>query len=404
MKFLKLVVFFLVSTVIYSIVEIPVFGPRESKGELDNNEISEASGITESKTNPGILWVHNDSGNKSKIYGIDTNGVTKVVITLNGITNRDWEDIAVGPGLKDGKSYIFIGDIGDNAAKYDLKYIYIIEEPELNLDSSVENITIDNEKISKVTFKYPDGARDSETLLVDPISKNIYTVSKRDSNVRVYKIEFPYSLSKTITSEISCNLKLPVYPKPNFYPNQLTAGDISADGSGILIKSYLSVFYWKRDTSKSLCEAFSSEPDIVEYTVEPQGEAICWFGNNGYFTLSEERNNIPAILYYYPKQNPNGIDNKIDRKSFNLKQNYPNPFNPGTTIEYTISAQERETQKTLLKIFDITGQEIATIVDELKFPGSYKENISFNNLASGIYFYSLSIGNLNKTKKMLLLR
>jgi hypothetical protein len=85
---------------------------------------------------------------------------------------------------------------------------------------------------------------------------------------------------------------------------------------------------------------------------------------------------------------------------FRLEQNYPNPFNPSTTIQYAISNRQFVT----LKVYDLLGNEIATLVDEYKPAGIHNVQFTMYNLASGIYFYQLKTENLVQTKKMILLR
>lgn len=88
--------------------------------------------------------------------------------------------------------------------------------------------------------------------------------------------------------------------------------------------------------------------------------------------------------------------------AFMLKQNYPNPFNPSTNIEYSVTGS----QHVILKVYDILGNEVATLVNDIQSPGDYKVsfNSDRNHLSSGIYFYQLRAGNFVQTKKMILLR
>jgi len=85
---------------------------------------------------------------------------------------------------------------------------------------------------------------------------------------------------------------------------------------------------------------------------------------------------------------------------FSLEQNYPNPFNPITTIKYSIA----EENKVGLKIYDILGSEIKTLVNETKAPGNYEVELNGSNLASGIYFYKLEAGINISIKKLTLLK
>jgi hypothetical protein len=93
---------------------------------------------------------------------------------------------------------------------------------------------------------------------------------------------------------------------------------------------------------------------------------------------------------------------------FSLSQNYPNPFNPSTKIKFAIPNVETRHASSLqmvtLKIYDILGREIATLVNEEKPAGEYEVGFNAINLPSGIYFYQLSAGNFVETKKMILLK
>lgn len=87
-------------------------------------------------------------------------------------------------------------------------------------------------------------------------------------------------------------------------------------------------------------------------------------------------------------------------ENFTLEQNYPNPFNPSTTISFSIP----KSGFTSLKVFDITGKEVADLVRENLTPGTYEYQFNSNNLSSGIYFYTLKVNNIFDTKKMFLIK
>jgi len=108
---------------------------------------------------------------------------------------------------------------------------------------------------------------------------------------------------------------------------------------------------------------------------------IDYNGNFEYFNLSNE-----VII---------GIPAKFD-----LSQNYPNPFNPATMINYDVPFDG----KVSLKIFDMSGREVVTLVNEVKTAGYYSVNFNASNLSSGVYFYSLSADNFTATKKMILVK
>jgi hypothetical protein len=86
--------------------------------------------------------------------------------------------------------------------------------------------------------------------------------------------------------------------------------------------------------------------------------------------------------------------------NFQLNQNYPNPFNPSTTIRYSIP----ERSKVTLKIYDITGRELLTLLNGEINAGNYEVTFNASKLSSGVYFYTLRSNTSASTKKMLLLK
>lgn len=94
------------------------------------------------------------------------------------------------------------------------------------------------------------------------------------------------------------------------------------------------------------------------------------------------------------------IDGKVLPTEFHLFQNYPNPFNPTTKIQYSIP----NSSNVVLKIYDVLGKEVATLVDEYKSARSYEVEFYADGIASGVYFYKLQASSFGSIKKMILLR
>ena len=280
-------------------------------GEIENSDINEASGICASKKNSNVLWLHNDSGDYNRIFAISLDGKHLGEYYLNNSKNRDWEDIAIGPGPIEGETYLYIGDIGDNLSIYDTKYIYRVIEPTINLNQIPIIDTLFTYDI--ISYQYENGRRDAETLMVDPWTKDIYIISKREENIQFYKLSYPQDLESRMIAELvgEKNFYLDVDERDMMH--WITAGDISYDGYDILIKSYIDIFYFSRYEGQSIMDAILKPNLVVEYTPEVQGEAVCWESNkHGYFTVSEEKFNNPASLFFYPK-----IVGCIDSKALN---------------------------------------------------------------------------------------
>jgi len=279
----------------------PRFKARKNLGQIESSTINEASGIIASRISEGVLWTHNDSGGEPEVYAISNEGFILSAVKINGIQhpaskttsiiNRDWEEIAIGPGPKDETDYLYIGDIGDNNAIHGTYFIYRIEEPYIEVDQDSSHITIQNAET--IAYKYEDGARDAETMFVDPNSGDIYIVSKREDSVGVYRIEYPHSTSEVLTAQKVATLPF----------TSAVAGDISPEGDEIIIKNYLQIFYWTVGEDESIETALQRTPAILPYSPEPQGEAVCFDPENlGYYTLSEEP--LPTLqssLYFYER-------------------------------------------------------------------------------------------------------
>ena len=95
-----------------------------------------------------------------------------------------------------------------------------------------------------------------------------------------------------------------------------------------------------------------------------------------------------------------GTSNSNTIEKFSLKQNYPNPFNSTTTIEYSIP----NTQRVMIKIFDIQGREVAELVNGNMEAGTYEVKFDGSKYASGIYFYQLRTADYFEVKKMVLMK
>ncbi|HMS64356.1 MAG TPA: T9SS type A sorting domain-containing protein, partial [Ignavibacteria bacterium] len=93
-------------------------------------------------------------------------------------------------------------------------------------------------------------------------------------------------------------------------------------------------------------------------------------------------------------------NNNVIPTEFELSQNYPNPFNPNTVISYAIGNEGF----VLLKVFDMLGKEVMSLVNEKQNAGNYSVNFNGSNLSSGLYYYKLESGNYSGTKKMLLIK
>lgn len=247
-------------------------------GTTPQDALPEASGMAPS-SEPGILWMMNDSGDGPNVYAVDVRRGLVAKHTLEGATNVDWEDMASRKGE------LFLADIGDNSAKRKSISVYRIAEPPTG-----SSTTITSAQVTKLELMYPDGARDAEAILIDPLSEELVIVTKREAHSRVYS-----------ASSLSAPMQTLVY-RGELPMMLVTAGSVSSDGRHILLKNYHKAWEWKRDSNEPLWKALLRQGSRVPYAPEQQGEAICYDqGNQGYYTTSErEDGGSAAPIQYYP--------------------------------------------------------------------------------------------------------
>lgn len=252
-------------------VQEPLFTSGETIGTV-SKRLEEASGLVASVGNEGYYWTHNDSGNPAEVFLIDHKAKIKMVCKFEFIQNRDWEDIAIGSGPEEGKTYLYVGDIGDNKAQYPLKFIYRFQEPLLGDQDEIVISDYDT-----LIVKLPDGVRDSEAITIDPLTKSMFLFSKREDSVRLYQMRSPF-LQDTLVVE-----RIAILPFHN-----INAVDISPDGNEVLAKDYDHIYYWKKVGNESIGELLEKTPIELPYNKGPQDEAIAWERDgSGFVTLGE---------------------------------------------------------------------------------------------------------------------
>jgi hypothetical protein len=123
---------------------------------------------------------------------------------------------------------------------------------------------------------------------------------------------------------------------------------------------------------------------------------------------------IKGVLYFSfsnykltPRKNDDFVNYSTDvayennvPAEYSISQNYPNPFNPSTTIVYALPKEDMVT----LRIYNILGQVVKTLVNQNQAAGTYKVDFNAKDLSSGIYFYNIQAGNFNQVKKMMLIK
>ena len=266
-------------------------------GKVVHTKINEASGIAVSRKQTGVIWTHNDSGDKARIFAMRSDGEHAGEYILKGAHNRDYEDIAIGPGPKEGVDYLYVGDIGDNDSTRRNITVYRFPEPLVSIDNKS---TYDVDSVEKIHLRYPDHAHDAETLMVDPRTGDLLVGTKRGEKFSLFKVtqdEITKGVSETIPMTLVISV---VEPKLDLFgiKHMASAGDISPDGSIIAVRGYGYGIFWERGEGQTIADAMRGKSRSMKLAepVNVQGESLGFDDKNGFYTLSE---GVGQTIYYY---------------------------------------------------------------------------------------------------------
>ena len=249
-------------------------------GRVADPSANELSGLVRSRSQPALLWSHDDSGAGPVLFGLRADGRVAARLTVSGAQAVDWEDIAAGPAA-DGRPLLYVGDIGDNASRRASVDVYRVPEPRVGAGATAP--------AARLRLRYPDGAHDAEALLVDPLRGDLVIVTKGLGAGRAYRASarLPAGSHTTLRRGPAIALSL------------VTAGDVSADGRIVVLRGYDRLAVWARHGREPLTTTLRRAPCLSPTSLagEGQGEAIALDRRGaGFATVAE---GSPAVLRRY---------------------------------------------------------------------------------------------------------
>jgi hypothetical protein len=275
--------------------------PVAKRPVIQSPAIREASGLAVSPTNPDFMWVINDSGATPDIHLVGIDGTDRGKVTLKGVKNIDWEDLA--SFTLDGKPYLLIADTGDNSAKRESRAFHIVREPEL--PAAGKNLAGNVVPAWWIPFRYEGGPRDCESVAVDAKTGRILFISKRTAPPELYELPLRPPVKKGIPTARPIGRTSVISPGGNLvaFSNQPTGLDITADGSLAAVITYRGVFLFPRSSAESWAEAFARKPVALPPHLLGQAESVAFSTDgNTIFAISEGR--ASPIARYQFKQSP----------------------------------------------------------------------------------------------------
>lgn len=287
------------------------------EGMVELDSLIETSGLAASQRFAETFWAHNDSGQATAIHAISAGGAHRATFELDGIDGVDIEDMAVV-----GDS-VYLADIGDNNERRDHIAIYRFDEPDpAPGDGSITEVDV-------FRFRYPDGARDAEAFMVDPLTNEFVIIEKAfgfgsgpglvsPRPATVYVAPPASSATPAPDGQVVELIEAGTAPMDQLATQATsegpadaiftnlglegvaTAADIRADGRLIAIRTYATVWLFDRQDGETVAEALTSAPCEAPTIVEDQGEAVAFLDGttSGFVTVSEGQRpawNVTAV-------------------------------------------------------------------------------------------------------------
>lgn len=260
----------------------------ERRSRLHVEGLTESSGVVQSRLHEETWYTHNDSGGAAELFPFTLDGEHRETISFDRDA-WDWEDLAAGACPGGEGSCIYVGDIGDNPKERPRVWVHAFRE--------LEEGGVTPEPVASWRLAYPEGARNAEALLHDPIDGRLYIVTKRNGPAVVYRL--PEEPGEGVLEEMGRLEQVPNGVKVQ----SITAGEFSQDGGGLVLRSYLGAFLWRFESGGSR-EFWNQQPERVGLRLETQGEAIAFARDGSLVTTSE--GDVTPVTVVPCRQEPSG--------------------------------------------------------------------------------------------------
>ena len=268
------------------------------------DELRESSGLAVSRTQPGVLWSHNDSGDGPNLYAIDQSGHLLAVVPVANATARDWEDMAAGPcpatltettSRQVASSCLYLADIGDNDQAREELTVYVVIEPRLEA-TGAKPLPV---QAQSFRYRYPDKPTDSEAIAVSP-NGDVTIVSKGRRGTAEFfgmsgeDVARALTSHEVLTAEDLGNTGI----QPDATISRLvTSAAVSPDGTTLAVRTYNEVFFYRAVKGEEGIRWQDLKRRCFLGDLEPQGEAIDYLDENTLLLTSERSRGRPGTIH-----------------------------------------------------------------------------------------------------------
>lgn len=237
-----------------------------------SHELNELSGLVASRSQPGVFWAHNDSGDLPRFFAMALDGRVLQTFPVHHATHVDWEDLGLGPCPSG--TCLVLGDIGDNDRVRSDVVLYRVPEPTVG-----QAVSVDAEAFR---FTYPDGPHNAEALFVLPDGSAAWIITKELAGPsQVFQVSFdaPVQVAKSLA----------VLPFPSGSDAPVTGADLSPCGDLIAVRLYNRLYTLRAPAGEPLEAALRQVPVSLTAATEVQSEAVAFTADGRALVTSSEQ-------------------------------------------------------------------------------------------------------------------
>lgn len=252
-------------------------------GTVTAPHLTEISGLAASVAHPGVLYVHNDSGEPhARFFAIRGDGTVLAEYGLGAQPARDLEEIAIARA-PDGASHLYLADIGDNDARAgrtpraSISILRVVEpDPTIHAGAS-EPPRLVLEPVEHFELRYPATPVDCEAFFIEPVSGDLYLLGKVEAGpAPVFVARAPLS-----SSEPNLLALVGTTVAAEDLGDSITASSLDASGTRLLVRTYRHALLFDRADGEAWPATLARAPVVLPRLHEPQGEAIGWLDASG---------------------------------------------------------------------------------------------------------------------------
>jgi hypothetical protein len=251
------------------------YGQTHPVAEVQEKLLTEASALVASQRWPGVYWTLNDSKNEPMLFAADQQGKSRGRFRVSNAENVDWESLQLGPDGYGGAA-LYVGDTGNNKGNRRDMVIYRVSEPE---PVAARSGTLTTTRAEAFRFVYPGGPRNTEAMLVHPVTGEILLITKEpDGHSLVFRMPTPLNSKRVATLEQVGTVDVTGLAAPG---DLVTDASVTPDARRVIVRTYTSALEYDVADGAPLANIWDQSPRIIPLDDGSKAEGVTYRADGG---------------------------------------------------------------------------------------------------------------------------